>query len=182
MKSYVGLDLSFSGTGFFLLREDGSNKRLEIKTDPKHFTCLVKRTKHIAERILEALKDEEIELILLEDCYAGGGVYAGTGLMLSALGTMVRDRLLSNGYSYITATPGQIKKFETGNGNAGKELMLKCAYKNHHIDVTSNNVADACAMAFFCKGYCEWKKGKTDFFKYQLEVLKGMKTLVEQPY
>lgn len=183
MKSWLGLDLSFSGTGFFLLREDDSNKKQEIKTDPKTFSNLVRRTKWIAESILELLKDEDVALVLMEDCYAGGGFHARTGLILSALGTMVRDRLMANGYRYITAAPTQIKKFETGNGTAGKELMLKSVFKNHHVDVTSNNVADACAMAYFCKAFYNWKiEGYTDFFKYQLDVLKKMDQEIQEPY
>lgn len=182
MKAYLGLDLSFSGTGFFLLREDGSSRHMEIKTAPKDFTCLVKRTRFIADRVLDGIGGERIELVLLEDCYIGGRSYAGTGIMLAALGTIVRDRLLCGGYSYINATPAQIKKFETGSGSAGKELMLKSVFKNHDVDVSSNNVADACAMAYFCRAYCRWLNGGRDFHKYQIEVFRNMKTRIEDPY
>lgn len=182
MKSYLGLDLSLTATGFFLLREDGSNKNFELKTEPSKFPSLIRRIGFIADKIVSELEGEEVELVMMEDCYAAGGVFAGTGILLSALGTMVRERLLRAGHRYITATPGQIKKFETGSGKAGKGVMIKFVFRNHNFDTSSDNVADACGTAYFCKGYCDWKNDKTDFFQYQMEVLKGMKVKIEEPY
>ena len=61
--------------------------------------------------------------------------------------------------------------------------MVKNVFKNHKFDTSSDNIADACAAAYLCKGYSEWLKNKRDdFLKYQLEVLKGIKTKIEQPY
>ena len=91
--------------------------------------------------------------------------------------------LLANGYPYIVVTPAQIKKFETGSGTSKKGNMVKNVFKNHKFDTSSDNIADACAAAYLCKGYFEWLKNKRDdFLKYQLEVLKGIKTKIEQPY
>lgn len=178
--SYLGLDLSLSSTGFFLLKDDGTNKNFEICTSPDKYPSLILRVKAIAEKIVKEIEGENVELVLMEDYYVGQ--FAGPVIGLAALGTIVRDRLLSNGYSYVTATPGQIKKFESGSGASKKGNMVKNVFKNHNFDTSSDNIADACAAAYFCKGFNEWKNGKTDFLKYQIEVLKGMKTPVEKPY
>ena len=179
--SYVGLDLSLTATGFFLLREDGSNKNFEINTTAEKFPNLVRRVKAIADIIIQELKEEKIDLVLMEDYYIGK--FAAPVIGLAALGTIVRDRLLSNGYPYIVVTPAQIKKFETGSGTSKKGNMVKNVFKNHKFDTSSDNIADACAAAYLCKGYFEWLKNKRDdFLKYQLEVLKGIKTKIEQPY
>lgn len=180
MKSYLGLDLSLSSTGFFLLREDGSNRNMEIRTEGGNYTCLVRRVKDIAETILKQIEKEDVVLVLMEDFYVGR--FATPVIGLAALGTIVRDRLSSNGYSYITATPSQIKKFESGSGTSQKGAMIKNVFKNHRFDTSSDNIADACAASFLCRGYVEWKLGRKDFLKYQIDVLKGMKTPIEYPY
>ena len=182
MGSYLGLDLSLTGTGFFLIKQDGTTDFCEIKTKPKDFPSLIRRTKFIAEKILERLGKEKPELVLLEDYFIGMGSSGDTVKSLACLGTIVRDRLLQAGLSYIALKPSQIKKFETGKGVAPKDNMLKEVFKHHGLDTSSNNIADACAMAYMCKGYCQWLKGERDFLKFQLEVLKGIKDQIEPPY
>lgn len=178
--AYLGLDLSLSATGFFLLREDGSNKNFEINTTADKFPNLVRRVKAIADRIIQEMDGENVKLVLMEDYYVGK--FAAPVIGLAALGTIVRDRLMTNRYNYIVAAPAQIKKFETGSGTSKKGNMVKNVFKNHNFDTSSDNIADACAAAYFCKGYWEWVGGKQDFLKYKIEVLKGMKTKIEQPY
>lgn len=184
MYSYLGLDLSLSSAGFFLLREDESRKYLTISTKPDQYLTLILRVKAIASIILNEIKDEDVRLVLLEDYFVGGGKGVCNGqtvIKLAVLGTIVRDELSRHGYRYITAQPSQIKKFETGKGNAQKQAMVKEVFKNHRFDTNSNDIADACAMAYLAKGYYEYVGGNTDFHKYQLEVLKSMGEVVA-PY
>ncbi len=180
--SYLGLDLSLTGTGFFLLKDDGTNINCEIKTKPGDFPSLIRRVKFISEKILEKIGQEKPTLVLLEDYFIGMGSSGNTVKALACLGTIVRDRLLANGYSYLACKPSQIKKFETGKGTAQKDNMLKDVFKHHGFDTSSNNIADACAMAYMCKGYVEFQKGEQNFTKFQLEVLKGIKEPIELPY
>lgn len=183
--SYLGLDLSLSSTGFFLLRSDGTNRNCEICTKPDDYPSLQKRAKAIAEKILEILKKEEeqIELALLEDYYVGQ--FAAPVISLAVLGTMVRDALLRNGFRYVTAKPSQVKKFESGSGASKKGNMVKNVFKNHSFDTASDNIADACALAYLCRGYAKYVRGTAEegeFAKYQVEVLKSMKSPIELPY
>jgi len=182
MRSYLGLDLSLTATGFFLLYEDGTNKNLEICTKPDRFPSLIKRAKHIADTILEQLQGEDVVLVLLENYFVGK--FANSAINLATLGTMVRDRLLARGLKYIAVQATTIKKYESGCGTAKKGLMVKHVYQNHHFDTPSDNIADACAMAYLCKGYVEWLAGRKPEFKYQVEVLKKLSSTcaVETPY
>ncbi|MBO4620179.1 MAG: hypothetical protein J5654_08720 [Victivallales bacterium] len=180
MESYLGLDLSLTATGFFLLRADGSRKAFEINTKPGEYASLVKRVGAIAGKIIAEMAGEGVRLVLMEDFFVGRH-FAGPAISLAALGTIVRDRLLANGYPYIALPPASIKKFESGSGASKKGNMVKCVFKNHAFDTASDNIADACAAAYFCKGYADWLNGSTAFHKYQLDVLKGIKAQIDNP-
>ena len=54
--SYLGLDLSLSSTGFFLLKDDGTNKNFEICTSPDKYPSLILRVKAIAEKIVKEIE------------------------------------------------------------------------------------------------------------------------------
>ena len=106
----------------------------------------------------------------MEDYFVGQNCQ--TVIQLAVLGTIVRYVLLENNIGYLAVMPTQIKKFETGSGNAHKDNMLKSVYKNHGFDIESNNTADACAIAYLGEAYLKFNEGNKDFLKYQLEVLK----------
>lgn len=181
--NYLGLDLSLTATGFYLIREDGSTLAFEINTKPDNFATDIERADHIANAILSNIASLRGNLfITLEDYFTGKN--PGSAIKLATLGTMVRYRLLKDGFSFIAIMPMQIKKFETGSGNAPKDNILKSVFKRHGFDTNSNNVADACAMAYTGKGIYEWQNGKTDFTKTEKEVLKKIvkERAVTEPY
>jgi crossover junction endodeoxyribonuclease RuvC len=167
--SYLGLDLSLTATGFYLITED-KPVFMEIKTKPEKFPNEIARVDYIADVILENIKKYKVKFIALEDFFSGQ--QAMSVIKLAILGSIVRYRLLEAGYSYLAVAPTQIKKFETGKGVAPKDNMLKSVFKKHGFDTNSNNIADACAIAHLGKSYCEYLGGKRDFAKYELEVLK----------
>lgn len=171
---YVGLDLSLSATGFYMIRE-GGDRFLEIRTNPSGFGSDVERCDYIAGKVMEAIGGEDVRLVAMEDYFVGRQPSAV--VKLAVLGTMVRFRVLESGRQYVTFSPSQVKKFETGSGVAPKDNMLKSVFKRHGFDTQSNNIADACAIAHMCKAYCAWQDGERDFLKYEADVLK--KTSVE---
>lgn len=79
---------------------------------------------------------------------------------LAGLNFMIREMVigLSKGFKpvyLIVATPGEIKKFATGNGNANKELILEC-FKNIYpnLDLPKmDDIADAYFMANYAKNF-----------------------------
>lgn len=167
--NFLGLDLSFSGTGFYLIK-DGGYEAFQINTKPNDFQTDIERSDYIINFIINKIKDVPVNFIAIEDYFSGK--QASSVIKLSILGVMARCRLLDNGYSVMAFAPTQVKKFETGSGVAPKDTMLKSVFKKHDFDTNSNNIADACAIAYLGKGYYEWQAGKRDFLKYEVEVLK----------
>ncbi len=168
--NYLGLDLSLTATGFYLIREGGKDEYFEINTKPEMFQDDIERSDYIARMILEKIKGVEISFIAVEDYFTGK--QAQSVIKLATLGTVVRTRLLDAGYPYMAFAVAQIKKFESGAGNSPKDNMLKSVFKKHGLDTSSNNIADACAIAHIGKGYCEWMSGRRDFLAYETEVMK----------
>jgi crossover junction endodeoxyribonuclease RuvC len=182
MMNFLGLDLSLTATGFYLIKEGGKDEYFEINTKPEDFDNDIERADYIASKIVDSIKNENITFIAMEDYFTGK--QPQSVIKLATLGTVVRMRLLDAGYSYMTFAVSQIKKFETGKGVAPKDNMLKSVYKRHNLDTASNNIADACAIAHVGRAYYEWQAGRRDFLKYETEVLKKVEEDREQvkPY
>lgn len=182
MMNFLGLDLSLTATGFYLIKEGGKDEYFEINTKPEDFGNDIERADYIASKIVDSIKNENITFIAMEDYFTGK--QPQSVIKLATLGTVVRMRLLDAGYSYMTFAVSQIKKFETGKGVAPKDNMLKSVYKRHNLDTASNNIADACAIAHVGRAYYEWQAGRRDFLKYETEVLKKVEEDREQvkPY
>lgn len=79
---------------------------------------------------------------------------------LAGLNFLLREMVinLSKGFKpveLIVATPGEIKKFATGNGNANKDLIVEL-FKTIYIDLDLpklDDIADAYFMANYAKNY-----------------------------
>ncbi len=152
-KLFVGLDISFSGTGLIVIN---SNKEIVFQTEisaKKHDedtydiqNRIIKITNEIL-KILENYK-EKIQLICIEDISYGS---MGQGsAQLVGLNFYIRVLLLQNGFTSIQMVePKKLKKFVTGTGNAKKQLMLKEVYKKWGADFNSDNLADAFGLAMF---------------------------------
>lgn len=77
---------------------------------------------------------------------------------LAGLNFMIRSMVIEMGKGFkpvelIVGTPGEIKKFATGNGNANKDLILSC-FKMIYPDLDLpklDDIADAYFMSMFAK-------------------------------
>lgn len=179
----VGLDLSLSSTGLYIINTDKGDTNAEIKTKPADYLHDIHRCDAIANIIMSMIQSQsKIDMIALEDYFTGK--QPGTVIKLAILGTIVRYHLLKNGFPFVAFAPTQIKKFETGSGISPKDNMLKSVFKKHGFDTSSNNVADACAIAHLGKAYFEYTNNKRDFLKYELEVLDKINSsrVMEYPY
>lgn len=74
-------------------------------------------------------------------------------------------------------TTQQVKKFCTSNGNAKKSEILKACYKNWGVDLPSEDMADAYAMARMAAGL----EGHALDYKYQQEILDKLEKHTEWP-
>lgn len=141
---YVGIDHSFTGTGVVLLDKGGEilEQKL-IKSNPKQT---------IEERLID-LKEQlsfiPVIVNLKRVCIEGPS-YGSNGqfiLQMGALHFIIRILLFENNVDYEIITPGALKKFVTGKGNAKKELMLLKVYKKWGVEFSDNNMSDAYGLA-----------------------------------
>jgi len=152
-KLFVGLDISFSGTGLIIIN---NNKEIVFESeisskkhdDDRH--DIENRIIKITNEILKVLQNykEKIQLICIEDVSYGS---MGQGsAQLVGLNFYIRTLLFQNGFINIQMIePKKLKKFVTGTGNAKKQLMLKEVYKKWGADFNSDNLADAFGLAMF---------------------------------
>jgi len=66
---------------------------------------------------------------------------------LSALNYMVREYAMLCGCKFIIVAPTTLKKFVTGKGNVGKDVMMLETYKRYGESFSDNNLADAYGLA-----------------------------------
>lgn len=141
----VGIDLSLTGTGLAIVDEVGIRTHL--------FTSKGKKDASLAERAnrLNDLTNAIVQsvpsgaLVVIEQpaySQTGGSHHDRSGLwwlILTALHPYHR---------VVEVAPGNLKKYATGNGKAGKDEMLAAAIRRYpNAEVTNNNVADAVHLA-----------------------------------
>jgi crossover junction endodeoxyribonuclease RuvC len=137
---YVGIDPS-TKTGFVALDENGEVvKAKELigigDKDPKRITTLVQEvTSHVK-------KGDQIGIEGFSYNSKGRGIGFQFGV-----GYAFRIALYSRNHSYREITPGQLKKFATGNGNAAKENMVQPILETWGYTHNSDNVLDAFILA-----------------------------------
>ena len=166
---YLGLDLSLTSTGVFLKRES-SYECFEIKTKPDQFANSILRCDHIATNIVNFIDKSNPTMITVEDYFTGRQPYSV--IQLAELGTLVRYKLIANSNHFYTVAPTQLKKFCTSKGNGDKDNVLKGVYKKWNVDVNSNNIADACVLAYMAEAiYKIQNKIDVNLAEYEKEVV-----------
>ena len=144
---FVGLDLSYTGTGLIVL--DSKSEILEqkliktVKTNSKY---------DIEDRLI--IIENEIKFIPnimgLGNVYIEGPAYASQGnmaLQMGALNFFVRIFLRRKGVDYKIIAPPTLKKWVTGNGRADKKLMVEKVNERWNNNFKDNNIADAYGLA-----------------------------------
>ena len=142
MNYYWGIDLSLSATGVVILDSGGIVKN----------TALIS-TKTKGMQRLHRIKSSMTKLITMYPPYIicvegysfgskGRGIYG-----IGELGGVIRLYLYEHEHLYRDIAPKVLKKFASGKGNCGKEVVLKEVYKRWHFDVSDNNIADAFVLA-----------------------------------
>ena len=178
----AGLDMSYSGTGFFLKNEDTFDIKT-IKTTPKTCANELLRIRYIVDSVMDRLPEpDKVSVIGLEDFYIPQSkLQMGSAMPLVMLGTTMRLALYENGYSFYIPTANQIKKFATGKGNCDKSIVVREVFKKWHIEAADDNQADACAMAYMGLAIYDVLNGNDldSWVKYQVETVK--KVVKERP-
>lgn len=133
----MALDLSLARTGYAL--PDGS---AGVLVPPKGSDRGMARLAWIRDEAYRRVCVFAGHLVVIEGYAMGMGRDAQNHAM-GELGGVVRLKLYERGIPYVEVAPGSLKKYATGKGNAGKELVLVEAVKRLDYAGSDNNEADA---------------------------------------
>ena len=138
----LGIDLSLTGTGLSVL--DGDKLVFSECYKPKNKSG-PDRLIEIRHKVSETIDKYQPGLICLEGYSFGsrGRAVFQTG----ELGGLIRVLLHKSGIKWIEITPSQVKKFATGMGNCGKDIVLQQVYKRWGMEFKTSDEADAFILA-----------------------------------
>lgn len=141
----VGLDLSLTGTGVARIDDYGIHTTL-IKLTGKKDDSLAMRAARLGilkHKIVDEIPEGAF-VVIEQPAYSQTG---GSQHDRSGLWWLVLDHL-SGYHQVVEVVPGTLKKYATGNGNAGKDNMLAAAIRRYpQAAAVDNNVADAVHLA-----------------------------------
>jgi crossover junction endodeoxyribonuclease RuvC len=140
-KNIVGIDCS-TKTGFCVLN-DKPDFFFSTELENKNLKGL-DRVVWFGEAVGKLLKTYQPQLVIIEEY---GFANAHTLVPLVEIGTIIRLACRERSIDMAFIPPTSLKSFITGKGNAPKELMMMEIYKRWKFEATTNNVADAYALA-----------------------------------
>ena len=131
----------------------------EIKTSGKGDPNTYRGRKDRIDRIVTpmvALCREHLPALVIIEGYAFGA----KNVSFSAVELAAVLRYAVEGYAddFAEATPGQLKQFAGGRGNAAKAAVISSLVKRYRLEFASDNTADAFALAKLAQvvaGYSE---------------------------
>lgn len=176
----VGLDMSYTATGFCLKRGD-EIKVETIKTTTKTAPDELARIQYICDEVLKRIP-KDTDMVCIEDFYTPQSrAQMGSAIRLVMLGALVRMALYRSNIPFYIPAASQIKKFATGKGNCDKSIVVREVYKRWGVEASDDNQADASAMAHMAQLIAEHLDGRDleDWAKFQVEVTK--KVVKERP-
>ena len=123
--------------------------------------CLCAKT--VKDIIKEWTKDNPIQIhIVIEGISYGSAQRTKSIFDLAGLNYLIREKFLQKENIIFTiATPSEIKKFATGNGNCNKELMVNL-FKMTNPEFEIIPKIDDIADAWFMSNYAKYVKEKED--------------------
>ena len=145
----VGVDLSLTSPGICVGRSRINYQCESFQPPgPNKFPSHQHRCNYIAEEIIKKIQPWTSPLsnllIVMED-YAFGA--SGHTFAIAENGGILKYKLLHElglpPASLVVVSPGQLKKYVSGNGNASKALMMKEVFKRWSYDAADDDEADA---------------------------------------
>lgn len=145
---YMGLDCSLNNSGIVVFGKTTGYLYESIKPKCKGYERLAyihdSLTKILAK--YPNIKGANIERYAYNK---GGNDKSNAGMVfnIGEGGGVVRLALFSAGIPVLLTSPNTGKKYATGKGVGGKEIILKEVYKRFGEDLDDDNLADALVMA-----------------------------------
>jgi crossover junction endodeoxyribonuclease RuvC len=150
---FGGLDLSYTGTGFVILDNEGRLAHSILVGTPSELVDDPLRQGIIARKVKAVANVYRPVIVAIE-----GYAFAGPRLVrLAELGGVVKFLLWGVDIDYYPIAPSTLKKWATGNGRADKDEMVKTA-RDLWPECPDDNSADAFLLAV--KGREDYLAGK----------------------
>lgn len=156
----IGIDASLTSLGLVCLR-DGLALTTLIASKQRGVDRLIE----IRERVGTILKHNKPNLVVIES-YAFGAT--NQAHQIGELGGVLRVMISEEGFTLIEVTPGQLKQFATGKGNAKKDMVIKEVYKRWGFEAEVSDTADAYVLSRIGRAYLG---EDTDLTGFQVEVM-----------
>jgi len=142
MPNFFGLDFAYANNGLIILDENAKIIKQEVITTTK---------RNSDEERLIKLRDYISNLVNPDDVvYLEGLSHSSQGQTKSQMGAVhyiTRIFLFQNDIKYKIVTPGELKKFITGKGQAKKDLILLNVFKRWGVEFDNSDLADAYGLA-----------------------------------
>jgi len=150
MITIIGIDPGLAATGVGIVRGDG------LKIDGYSFgsistsknNSLPSRLDLIFSKLLQILKDENPDLMVVEDVFSLNK-YPKSGITLGQVAGVVMLAGCRSGVSSIEIPVREAKQVLTGNGNASKKQLEKAVRHrlNHKTPIRPDHASDAVGLA-----------------------------------
>jgi len=159
MIKVVGIDPGLAGTGVAVVKGERGNVHKysfgSISTDKNDPTYL--RLNTIYTKVFDFLKDENPDLVVIEDIYSLEK-YPKSGIMLGKVVGVLLIASYQAGAKIKEVSVREVKKVVSGNGNADKYQVEEATrnFLGHHDPIRPFHASDALALAL------------TGLFRYEL--------------
>jgi Holliday junction resolvasome RuvABC endonuclease subunit len=162
----IGLDLSLTQTGVCTL-DPTTSEIVDVRTikPPKGSAKGVRRLSWFRSALTEYLSHYSPTGLAIED-YAMGA--RGKVFGIGELGGVARLVALDLNINTIMVAPTCLKKFATGKGNAGKDVVILNVYKRWGKEFPTNDETDAYVLSRMAEAQFSKNEGLT---KGQLEAM-----------
>ena len=141
----------------YVLYEKYDLSKYEDNHEHEHYKTLnmIAVLDKIIETVKDNVADKNVEIYVVQEGVSYGSTLKTKSVFdLAGLNFMIRERFLKDNRFHLTiATPSEIKKYSSGNGNCKKEVMMdlfKILYPDFDLPKL-DDICDAYFMASYAK-------------------------------
>lgn len=141
----------------YVLYEKHDLSKYEDNHEHEHYKTLnmIAVLDKIIETVKDNVSDKNVEIYVVQEGVSYGSTLKTKSVFdLAGLNFMIRERFLKDDRFHLTiATPSEIKKYSSGNGNCKKEVMIdlfKILYPDFDLPKL-DDICDAYFMASYAK-------------------------------
>ena len=150
MTTIIGIDPGLAATGVGIIR--GNGLKIEgysfgsISTSKNN--SLPSRLDHIFSKLLQILKDENPDLMVVEEVFSLSK-YPKSGITLGQVAGVIMLAGCRAGVSSIEIPVREAKQVLTGNGNASKKQLEEAVRRrlDHNTPIKPDHASDAVGLA-----------------------------------